>query len=366
MYENELNALRAKNRFRERKIYRGFADFASNDYLGFASDKRQIEKAYKTLKKQDYFAPKSSQLIGGYAPIHAKFEKLLCKINGFDDAMLFGSGFLANLALVSTLARRADLILMDAHYHASGIMGLESTKAKYEFFVHNNPNDLEEKLKNAIGYERVFVFVEGVYSMLGDILHRDIFDTADKYGAILVVDEAHSVGVLGERLLGVFEHYKIKPTPNHIKMGTLGKALGSYGAYVLASAEIVSFLENRARPFIYATALSLFDTTLAYHNYKSMIKNSKKFKALINDRLKRLYEVTGIRADTLIIMLEDGQNQTKKLHNILMEHKIFTGFIRPPTVAKPAIRAILRLGEPQRHLENLLSILKLHEVKSAF
>lgn len=366
MYENEIEALKSKDRFRERRIYSGFADFASNDYLGFANDKRQIEKAYKSITKQDYFTPKASALVNGYAPIHAKFEKLLCKTNGFESAMLFGSGFLANLALVSTLGRKGDLILMDSDYHASGIMGLDSSGATHTFFAHNDPNDLEEKLKNSDVHKRKIIFVEGVYSMLGDILSRDIFDIADKYGAILVVDEAHSVGVLGDRLLGVFEHYGIEPKETHIKMGTLGKALGSFGAYVLASSEVISFLENRAKPFIYATALSLFDTALAYHNYKMMIKNSKKLAARMSERLGRFYEAAGIRTNTPIVMVEDGQNQTKRLHNILIEHKILTGFIRPPTISKPAIRVILRFGQARRDFENLLGILKLHDIKRAF
>jgi len=366
MYENELNALHAKDRFRERKLYGGYADFASNDYLGFAKDKKQLKKAYKTLLKQDYFAPRASQLVNGYAPIHAKFEKLLCETNGFESAMLFGSGFAANLSLVSTLPRRRDLVLMDDEYHASGVMGSESTQGKVEFFAHNDADALEAKLQNISGYERVFIFVEGVYSMIGDILERRIFDIADKYNAVLVVDEAHSVGVLGDRLLGVFDYYKIKPKPNHIKMGTLGKALGSFGAYVLASMEVISFLENRAKPFVYATALSLFDTALAYHNYKKMIKNSHLLKVRLNERRFRFCSVTKCDFETQVAMIEDEQNQTKKLHNILLENKILTGFIRPPTVSRPAIRAVIGLSADELEFEKFLAILSGSNIKRAF
>ena len=366
MYENELGVLLAKDRFRERKLYKGFADFASNDYLGFASDKNQIKKATKTLLKQEFYSPRASQLVNGYAHIHAKFEELLCKTNGFESAMLFGSGFLANLSLSSTLARKGDLILMDAEYHASGVMGTENSQGKVEFFDHNNADMLVQKLQNRDAYERVFIFVEGVYSMIGDILNPKIFEIADKYNAVLVVDEAHSVGVLGENLLGVFEHFDIEPKENHIKMGTMGKALGSFGAYVLASSDVISFLENRARPFVYATALSLFDTALAYHNYKKMLKNAKKLKKIVDDRMQRVCDATNNHFDTPIVMLEAEQNQTKKLHNILFANKILTGFIRPPTVARAALRVVVGVGESEDKFDKLLTILRQMNLKRAF
>ncbi len=366
MYKTELHTLKQKDRFRQRTICKGYADFSSNDYLGFASDKKQLEKAYKTVLAQDYFAPRASQLVCGYAPIHAKFEKLLTSSCGYESALLMGSGFLANLALVSTLPRRGDLVLMDSDYHASGVMGAENCKAEVEFFAHNDSVALEEKLKNSAGHKRIFVFVEGVYSMIGDILEREIINIADKYEAILVVDEAHSVGVLGDSLLGVFDHYGITPKPNHIKMGTLGKALGSFGAYILASSEIISFLENRSRPFIYATALSLFDTALAYHNFKKMLKNSAIYRHKLSSRTAKFSAALNDNFATPIAMIESIQNQTRALHSTLIKEKIMTGFIRPPTVSKPSIRAVIGLSSSEKQFETLLSILTKHKVKKAY
>lgn len=365
-YDKELQALKHKDRFRQRKIYADFADLASNDYLGLSTNQKQIKKAYKTVLSQPYYSPKSSQLLGGYAPIHKKFEQKLCSAAGFESALLFGSGFLANLALVSTLPRKGDLVVMDSQYHASGIMGTQSCMANTIYFEHNNPEKLEEIIQSRRENKRVFIFVEGVYSMLGDILNRDIIDIANKYNAILVVDEAHSVGVIGENLLGVFDHYDLENSPNHIKMGTLGKALGSFGAYVLASQEIISFLENRARPFIYATALSIFDTALAYHNLKYILKHAKVLREKLEQRRVSFSSTINEKFYTPIAMIESVNNQTKSLHNSFLENKILTGLIRPPTTSKTCIRVVISLSCKNKEFEKFLSISAKADIKRAY
>ncbi|HHD83811.1 MAG TPA: aminotransferase class I/II-fold pyridoxal phosphate-dependent enzyme, partial [Campylobacteraceae bacterium] len=263
MYEQELEALQRANRFRKREIFdETLIDLASNDYLGFAEDKRLFEAAVEEVANYRYHAPRASQLVNGYHPLHAAFEERLCALNGFESGIVVGSGFLANLSLIEALPRKRDLLILDEHYHASGVLASGLVDAKVRFFRHNDPEALDAILREE-RYRRAIVAVEGIYSMEGDLLHRDIFDVADRYGALLIVDEAHSSGVVGEKLLGVFEHYGIAPGPTHIKMGTLGKAMGSYGAYILATEEIITFLQNRAKAIIYATAPSLFDTALA-------------------------------------------------------------------------------------------------------
>jgi 8-amino-7-oxononanoate synthase len=366
MYEKELNALLIKDRFRERRIYTGFADFASNDYLGLSSNKKQLQKAYNRVLKADYYAPRASGLVCGYSKIHAKFEKTLCEAYGFESAAVFGSGFLANHALVSTLPRKKDFVLMDEEYHASGIAALDSCVAKYEFFDHNDPDALEQKLRTAKGYERIFIFVESVYSMMGDVVDKKIFELADLYGVVLVVDEAHGVGTLGKNLLGAFDLYGIAPKPNHIKMGTLGKALGSYGAYVLASSQVISFLENRAKSLIYTTALSIFDTALAHENFKYLQKNGAKLKTKLDSRLGVMSDTLQMQLLTPIAMLADPLNQTKKSHNALLKSKILTGFIRPPTVKSPMIRAVVGLAAKQEEFEKFVLMIKKLDLRAVY
>jgi len=263
-YHNELKAIKRVDRFREREIFdNSLIDLASNDYLALSKNRQNFQKAYEKLLDDAVFAPKASMLVNGYTKIHKEFEEKLSTTNGFEDAILIGSGYLANIALVEALVRKKDKIFIDEEFHSSGVLASKLIDSKrVVIFKHNNPQDLRVKLKKFSARNKI-VLVEGIYSMSGDILNREIFNVVDEVGAVLVVDEAHSSGVVGDRVLGVFDHYEVDIKPHHIKMGTLGKAYGSYGAYILASSEIITFLVNRAKPIIYSTALSLFDTAFS-------------------------------------------------------------------------------------------------------
>ena len=270
MYKKELSILKEKNRFRERKIYENLIDFASNDYLGLANNKEIMQKTYNSL---DSHGAKASMLVNGYNEYHQLLEEYLCEINNYQAGMVVGSGFLANMSVFEALARKGDLIILDEEYHASGRVGVKLSSAEVRYFKHNDLEDLIYKLQDSIHFNRVLVGVEGIYSMSGDLVKKEILEyLAVKKKVITIIDEAHSVGVVGDNLMGVVDLYKI-PTINTIKIGTLGKALGSYGAYILSNKEIISFLENRAKGVIYTTALSNFDTMFAYFALKH-IKNN--------------------------------------------------------------------------------------------
>ena len=281
MYHKELNILKAKNRFRERKIYKNVIDLASNDYLCLAQNKKIRQKTLNIAMQLPSHSSKASMLVNGYSEIHKKFEEYLCTLNNFESASLIGSGFLANLALFE-LVRKKDLALIDEEYHASGIVGSKLAQGEIRFFKHNDLNDLKEKSKDYKNFNRVFVFTEGIFSMMGDKVKKEITDYAQQIGT-LVIDEAHSVGICGERLLGITEEYNLNPKKT-IKMGTLGKTLGSYGAYILANKEIIEFLVNKAKSIIYTTALSPIDTLLAHFALEYIQKNLKKYKPLIEQR----------------------------------------------------------------------------------
>ncbi len=356
MYQSELNALKRANRFRERKIFdKNLIDFASNDYLGLGNSKKQFKKAVKWVLNYKTYAPKASLLVNGYHEVHKDLERALAFINGFDTGLVVGSGFLANIALIESLVRKKDMLFIDEEYHASGMMATKLLDNRAIKFRHNDMNELEEKLKqHTIG--RKIIAVEGVYSMSGELCSREIFDLADKYEAILIVDEAHSSGVIGDTLLGIFEYYNIKPQSNHIKMGTLGKAYGSYGAYILGSSEIISFLENRGKPIIYSTAPSIFDTALALLNIHEVANNSQKYYKKIKQRQKIVKEITGIELKSLIFPLKVATNeQTVKLQNALIVYGYFVGAIRQPTVKEPILRIIPRLGSSKKALKSLLN-----------
>ncbi len=348
MYENELRALKKAGRFRKRELFGDLEDYASNDYLGLAEDKEILKKSCKYLKKSPTHGSKASQLVNGYHPIFKDFENYLCKLNHFEDGLIIGSGFLANLALFEALARRGDTLLVDKEYHASGIVGTKLTEAEVLFFEHNDEKDLEKKLQSVEG-KRVFVAIEGVYSMRGDIANKEIFAVARAYNAYVIVDEAHSSGVIGENLTGVFAHHNIAPDSTHIKMGTLGKAYGSYGAYILASKEVISFLENRAKSLIYATAPSIFDITYAYYSAKKIQQNLQSYQKSIKKIKSRAKATLGMETESLILPIKmPNSKRALQIQKSLQEQGFLVGAIRPPTVDRAILRIILRTSNTKQ------------------
>ena len=351
MYKKELEVLKKKNRLRKRKIYpQNVIDLASNDYLGFAENKKIRKKAFSHAMEFISHGAKASMLVNGYHPAHKLLEDKLKTLNNFEDALVLGSGFLANMALFE-LGRRGDLFLVDEEYHASGIVGSKLTSAEVRFFKHNDINDLTQKSKDYKNYKRVFTVVEGVYSMAGDTVKKNITDYAQQIGT-LIIDEAHSVGVLGENLMGITDKYNLNPEKT-VKMGTLGKALGSYGAYILANKEIITYLLNRAKSVIYTTALSPTDALLAYYALEEIENKINFYKEEINKRKFIL------NSDSLIKILPSIDNKTLLFkQQDLFNRNILVGAIRPPTVKSPIFRIIGRVNIEIDIINRTLDFLK--------
>lgn len=361
MYSKELSSIKKSNRFRTREVFsEQLIDLASNDYLGLSTNKTLFKKAYEKVLEQNFHSPKASMLVNGYSQIHKDFEEKLCKTNNFEKAVIVGSGFLANIAMIEALCRKNDTLFIDEEYHASGILATKLLKPEQVVvFKHNDCDDLKEKISNNNRTGRNIIAIEGVYSMGGDLAPKEIFDIADENKAILIVDEAHSSGVVGENLLGIFNYYKIKPTKYHIKMGTLGKAYGSYGAYILASNEIIDFLTNRAKPIIYSTAPSLFDTALGHESLNYIIENKKDLKEKINKNLTIIENILGIKSESLIIPIKINDNKkVKDIQEILKSHGYLVGAIRQPTVKEAIIRLIAKIDINEDDLINVCKLLK--------
>jgi 8-amino-7-oxononanoate synthase len=364
MYENELKALKKAGRFRERKIFDvRLNDLASNDYLGLSTNKKQFKKAVKLVNEYTIQSSKASMLVNGYHPIHRMFEQEMAEQNGFEEGLVVGSGYLANLALIEALVRKGDMLFMDEEYHASGIMAAELLGDRVVKFKHNDVADLKEKL-DAHPAKRQIIAVEGIYSMGGDICKKEIFTLAEAYKSIMIVDEAHSAGVLGTNLLGIFEYYGISINERHIKMGTLGKAYGSYGAYILASAHIISFLVNRAKPIIYSTAPSVFDTALALVNMKYIRKKAEKLRTEILTRQMMVRRELGSHCESLIVPIEMPSNEHALfVQKGLMAQGYLIGAIRQPTVEKPIVRVILNLNVSIKKLRHALALIRHNSVQ---
>jgi 8-amino-7-oxononanoate synthase len=359
MYDKELKAIQKSNRFRRRVLHdENLYDFASNDYLGLGAKKQLFKRAFDRVSMFQTHAPKASQMVNGYHPIHKDFEDFLCRQSGFEAAIVAGSGFLANLSLIEALPRRGDILILDEEYHASGILASKLVDAKVVFFKHNDVAALELILQENT-YKRAIIAVEGIYSMSGDILEKQIFAIADKYEALLIVDEAHSSGVLGENLGGIFEHYGITIKENYIKMGTLGKAYGSYGAYILCSLHVRDFLQNRAKALIYATAPSLFDIELAHQGMLYIFKNKKKLYEQIKLRQKLVCEYFDKKIEGLIFNYEIQSSQAVlEAQEHLKKEGFLVGAIRPPTVKRPMLRIIPKLDMELEVTKTLFDLIK--------
>ena len=361
MYKKELNAIKKSNLFRERKIFdEELIDLASNDYLGFAQNKELFQMAYNRVLQEKYHGPKASMLVNGYSKVHQEFEDNLKQANEFEDAIVVGSGFLANLSLIEALVRKGDVLFIDEEYHASGIVATRLVeKHQVIVFNHNDDKDLETKIKNTPAKGRKLIAIEGIYSMGGDVAKKEFFELAETYNALLIVDEAHSSGVIGENLLGLFDYYNITPKDNHIKMGTLGKAYGSYGAYILASKEIISFLENRAKAIIYTTAPSIFDIALGNESLHHILTNTQTLKQRIQENLAVIKEELGIESQGLIIAYPIGDNKkVLEIQQSLKDVGFIVGAIRQPTVKSAIIRLIAKIDINTNDVRKVCKLLK--------
>ncbi len=421
-YANELTALAKSGNLRERKVFPAFdslKDFASNDYLGLSNCADSLKKAYKLATNPKYFAPRASMLVNGYSKLHQMLETRLATLNGFESCILVGSGFLANIALIESLVRKGDKIFIDEEYHASGLLASKLVNG-VEFFRHNDEVDLENKIraflcnssltqpsreleksaldrrlalsrtdfptqptnltqdtriaksKNVVdssdsqnsitkNIPRIIIAIEGIYSMSGDIAKKEFAQIALKYNAILIVDEAHSSSTLGANLLGYFDFHRIKIKPHFIKLGTFSKALGSYGAYICCSKHIYAYLQTRAKPIIYSTALSAFDSALALTNLNFIHKNRTKFRAKIQKIQKIIQKNLKIKVDSQIFSIQfQSQNEMLKTFRFLKKRGFFVGAIRKPSVKIPQLRIILSTKHNKKDIAKLCKLLKKH------
>ena len=352
-YSKELRAIKRSNRYRTRKIFsHNYIDMASNDYLSLSTKNILSQKAFETLNRFEAHGAKASMLVNGYHEIHYAFEQALCKANNFEAGVVVGSGFSANIAMIEALVRPNDVLLMDEHYHASGQLASKLTHATVKHFSHNDAACLRALLET---YEnkRIIVAVEGVYSMHATLCSKEIIDVANAHNAIIIMDEAHSSGVIGQNLLGIFDYYEMPIRDNYIKMGTLGKAYGGFGAYILASNHIIDYLINRAKPIIYATAPSLFETARAHEALKDIVANRVTYRQAIQQRQALIQKYLGIKTKALIVPI-DMKNNAQALHvqEELLKENILVGAIRTPTVPKAIIRMIPQL---QVNEENIIA-----------
>lgn len=333
-------------------------DFYSNDYLGLARNKEFQDLLLKTVSENPKLLCGStgSRLISGNSSVVTEGEEFIAKEHQYESALLFSSGYNANLALFSTLPTRHDTIIVDEQIHRSVHDACKMSHAKKLKFKHNDPEHLEEILKRQNG--NCYVAIEGLYSMDGDIAPiQEIVEIAEKYKAHLIVDEAHSFGVFGYGLIDKFNlQEKVIAT-----VITYGKALGTHGSTILTNDIIKSYLINFASPFIYTTLAHDFLWMSILKGYEFIKENSrlsidlqKNIKIFCEQNLESLSsENSPIQA----IVITDNY-RLRSLKETLLENEFLTYAVFSPTVKEGTERLRICLHSFNRE-EEILELTKI-------
>jgi 8-amino-7-oxononanoate synthase len=332
-------------------------DFSSNDYLGFS----QLPQ----LKIEDSFPSGStgSRLITGNPAIAEETEKMIAAFHGFEAALIFNTGYMANLGLLSCIATKNDTFISDEYIHASMIDGMRLGFPTRLKFRHNDVDDLEWKLIQAKG--KKFVVIESVYSMDGDTAPlKEIVEMCKKHDALLIVDEAHATGVFGNKGEGLVAYYGLQKEV-YACVYTFGKALGLHGAVITGSNTLRNYLINHARPFIYATALPPHIYTQVQSAYKLLPTADRKSLIELIDHFieasKKIENIRFIESCSPIQGVIVGDNiKAKALATHLNKKGFFVKAILSPTVpaGMERLRICLHTFNTKEQVDQLLNEIK--------
>ncbi len=325
-------------------------NLSSNDYLGLGDDKALLEGYGSQFRKSSHaMTSSSSRLLTGNHPLYDQLEKALALLYGRESAMVFNSGYHANIGILPALCNRHDLVLSDRLNHASIIDGMKIAEAPYQRYRHRDYEHLEELLLEARGkYRQIFIVTESVFSMDGDLADLSrLVALKEQYEAILIVDEAHGVGVFGERGLGLCETAGMVQQIDIIT-GTFGKALASTGAYAVMSSLVREYLLNTMRSFIFTTALPpvILGWSLLTLHQQSAMSSDRAALLKLASRLRSELILHGfdVPGESHIIPVITGAND---LSVALAARLRSAGFlcmpVRPPAVPENGARIRISL-----------------------
>lgn len=338
-------------------------NLSSNNYLGLADNKDVTPEFLKSGGDEYSFGSASARLLTGSLPVYKELEKLLANLYQKDSALLFNSGYHANVGINSALAGSGDVIFSDKLNHASIIDGMCLGKAKFFRYPHNDAERLEALLERERGnYKNAVIVTESIFSMDGDCAPlAKLVELKEKYNCILVVDEAHAFGVFGDMGLGVCEHLNLIDKVDLI-VGTFGKAVGSVGAFVVGNGTLIDYLTNKARSFIFSTALPPVNIAFSLwiiENYLAQMKEERYRMLELGQKLfKKLNGKDGHFSHIVPVVI--GENKrTCEICDILYQNGYFTLPVRPPTVPEGTSRLRLSLTTDieEKDLEKLVEIL---------
>lgn len=315
---------------------------SSNNYLGLCNDQRVKNASIDAINRYG-LGSGGSRLTSGSYDIHRMLEEKLAKFKKYDAALIFNTGYMANLGVISSICDENYYIFSDELNHASIIDGCRLSKGKVIIYKHNNMDDLLKKI-NEVNPKQGMIVTDSVFSMDGDIADiKSLVKIGKEKNLLTLVDDAHATGVIGKTGRGSNEYFNCKPD---IIIGTLSKSIGSEGGFVCASFDIIDYLKNKARSFIFSTALSPAVISGAIASIEIIEKDVYLVEKLYNNIL---YLCEGLRnigfdieSDTAIIPIPIGREDVAlKFSEMLMEEGIFIPAIRYPTVKKG--EAILRM-----------------------
>lgn len=342
-FAEKLEAIKSKNRYRSLSLPGGI-DLSSNDYLGLRNHPSLKRAAIEALEGGIALGSGGSRLLRGHCAEHARLEEFAAEHYGFERALYFANGYSANYALLTALPARQDIVLFDSLVHASMRDGLFTPSITSQKIPHNDLDAYEAALKKHSGQgKRIFIAVESVYSMDGDFAPlAELYALALRYNAILIVDEAHGTGVYGDHGKGLADSL---PRENLITVHTCGKALGVAGGLVCASADVIAYLINTARPFIYSTAPPPLQ---AYMTMKAIELCAGSEGDAARDRLMALCALVksriGGNGSQIVPIVLGADARAVNAANQLQSQGYDIRAVRPPTVPEGAARLRLSLN----------------------
>jgi 8-amino-7-oxononanoate synthase len=350
--------------------YRGrtYLNFSSNDYLNLAADPRLAKTAARAGRRYGTGAG-ASPLVSGHLPPLRALERALARWEGSESALVFSSGFIANLAVLSTLADRDTVVFSDELNHASLIDGCRLSRARIAVYRHADASHLETLLRQDTDAKRRLIVSDSVFSMDGDLAPvPELCDLARRHDCLFVLDEAHATGVLGEDGRGLYSPLTAHHSPFVIKIGTLSKALGAQGGFVCSSPKLVDWLVNRARPYIFSTALAPPIAAAARRAVRIVETEPERRQHVLTlaEKLRSQlvemgYPETNSKCQIVPVIVGEPE-RALRLSKQLEEDGLLVPAIRPPSVpaGTSRLRISLTAGHTDKDVERLARALNRH------
>ena len=332
---------------------------SSYDYLGLIGHSELEEAGIEALRKYGT-GTGGVRLLTGTNRLHREFEDELADFKGTEAAVTYGSGYMANLAAIGTLITRRDRVLVDECIHRSIVDALRLTGIEFQTFAHNDTGNLEYKLKNSPGGRRTFIIVEGIYSMDGDICPLPaLVSIKEKYQALLMVDEAHSIGVIGKEGSGLHSHFGLPASVVDVWTASLSKAIPANGGFVAGSKELIIYLQHQSAPYIFSAALSPVNIAAARAAIQVMKKEPDRFERLhknthvLREGLRSIGFHTGCSTSPIIPVRLHNSEEAYRCARMLFDLGVLVSAVVFPAV--PPNRPLLRLCATAAQNEEVLS-----------